>query len=69
MKELKKFNHIKNDAVLSIIEEDISTIKNDYKYLRVCFKGPKGTLYDNGIYYFDIVLKDDYSSSKPLVTL
>ena len=36
--------------------------------MRVCFKGPKGTPYDNGIYYFDIVLKDDYPSSKPLVT-
>ena len=64
----KEFNHIKNDAVLSLIEGDISTINNDYKYLRVCFKGPKGTPYENGIYYFDIVLKDDYPSSKPLVT-
>ena len=36
--------------------------------MRVCFKGPKGTPYNNGIYYFDIVLKDDYPSSKPLVT-
>jgi len=64
----KEFNHIKNDAILSLIEGDISTINNDYKHLRVCFKGPKGTPYDNGIYYFDIVLKDDYPSSKPLVT-
>ena len=64
----KEFNHIKNDAVLSLIEGDISIINNDYKHLRVCFKGPKGTPYDNGIYYFDIVLKDDYPSSKPLVT-
>ena len=64
----KEFNHIKNEAVLSLIEGDISTINNDYKHLRVCFKGPKGTPYDNGIYYFDIVLKDDYPSSKPLVT-
>ena len=64
----KEFNHIKNDAVLSLIEGDISTINNDYKHLRVCFKGPKGTPYENGIYYFDIVLKDDYPSSKPLVT-
>jgi ubiquitin-conjugating enzyme E2 H len=63
----KEFNHIKNEAVLSLIEGDISTINNDYKHLRVCFKGPKGTPYDNGIYYFDIVLKDDYPSSKPLV--
>ena len=64
----KEFNHIKNDAVLSLIEGDISIINNDYKHLRVCFKGPKGTPYENGIYYFDIVLKDDYPSSKPLVT-
>ena len=64
----KEFNHIKNEAVLSLIEGDISTINNDYKHLRVCFKGPKGTPYENGIYYFDIVLKDDYPSSKPLVT-
>ena len=64
----KEFNHIKNDAILSLIEGDISTINNDYKHLRVCFKGPKGTPYENGIYYFDIVLKDDYPSSMPLVT-
>ena len=64
----KEFNHIKNEAVLSLIEGDISTINNDFKHLRVSFKGPKGTPYDNGIYYFDIVLKDDYPSSKPLVT-
>ena len=37
----KEFNHIKNEAVLSLIEGDISTINNDYKHLRVCFKGPK----------------------------
>ena len=36
--------------------------------MRVSSKGPKVTPYDNGIYYFDIVLKDDYPSSKPLVT-
>ena len=36
--------------------------------MRVCFKGPKGTPYDNGIYYFDIILKEDYPSSKPIVT-
>jgi len=64
----KEFNHIKNEAVLSLIEGDISTINNDFKHLRVSFKGPKGTPYNNGIYYFDIVLKDDYPSSKPLVT-
>ena len=63
-----EFNHIKNDAVLSCIKGDISTINNDFKHLRVCFKGPKGTPYENGIYYFDIVLKDDYPSSKSSVT-
>ena len=35
--------------------------------MRVCFKGPKGTPYDNGIYYFDISLKNDYPFSKPAV--
>ena len=35
--------------------------------MRVCFKGPKGTPYDNGIYYFDISLKNDYPFFKPAV--
>ena len=65
----KEFNHIKYEAVISLIEGDISTINNDYKHLRVSFKGPKGTPYDNGIYYFDISLKNDYPSSKPSVCL
>jgi len=61
----KEFNHIKNEAVLSFIEGNISIINNDYKHLRVSFKGPKSTPYDNGIYYFDISLKNDYPFSKP----
>ena len=64
----KEFNHIKNEAVLSFIEEDISTINNDYKHLWVWFKGSKGTPNDHGIYYFNITLKDDYPSSKSSVT-
>ena len=65
----KEFNHLKYEAVLSLIEGDISTINNDYKHLRICFKGPKGTPYDNGIYYFDISIKNNYPSSKPSVCL
>ena len=64
----KEFNHIKNEAVLYLIEGDISTINNDYKHFWVWFKGSKGTPYAHDIYYFDITLKDDYPSSKPLVT-
>ena len=65
----KEFEYIKNEFPLSkLIEGEIALINNDYKHWRICCKGPKKTPYENGIYYFDINLKDNYPSSNPLFT-
>lgn len=61
-----EFREIKKEKGLNQIGGSVGVINKDYKHWRACFIGPQGTPYENGLYYIEFKLKDDYPISKPL---
>lgn len=62
----KEFKEIKKKKGLNQIGGSAGIINKDYKHWRACFIGPQGTPYENGLYFIEFKLKDDYPSSRPL---
>ena len=62
----KEYRDIKEKKGLNQIGGSAGIINKDYKHWRACFIGPQGTPYENGLYYIEFKLKDDYPTSRPL---
>jgi ubiquitin-protein ligase len=62
----KEYREIKKKKGLNQIGGSAGIINKDYKHWRACFIGPQGTPYENGLYYIEFKLKDDYPTSRPL---
>ena len=62
----KEYKEIKKQKGLNQIGGSAGIINKDYKHWRACFIGPKGTPYENGLYFIEFKLKDDYPNSRPL---
>jgi len=62
----KEYREIKQQGGLNQIGGSAGIINKDYKHWRACFIGPQGTPYENGLYFVEFKLKDDYPSSRPL---
>ena len=61
--ELKE---IKKEKGLHQIGGSVGIINKDYKHWKACFIGPAGTPYENGLYFIEFKLKDDYPKTRPL---
>ncbi len=61
-----EFKEIKTKGGLNQIGGSAGVIKKDYKHWKACFIGPQGTPYENGLYFIEFKLKDDYPNSRPL---
>ena len=62
----KEYKEIKKQKGLNQIGGSAGIINKDYKHWRACFIGPQGTPYENGLYFIEFKLKDDYPASRPL---
>ena len=62
----KEYKEIKKHQCLNEIGGSVDIINKDYKHWRACFIGPQGTPYENGLYFIEFKLKDDYPNSRPL---
>ena len=62
----KEYREIKKQKGLHQIGGSAGIINKDYKHWRACFIGPQGTPYENGLYFIEFKLKDDYPASRPL---
>lgn len=61
-----EYKQIKREKGLNQIGGSAGVINRDYKHWRACFIGPQGTPYENGLYYVEFKLQDDYPKSRPL---
>lgn len=67
-----EFQDIKTKGGLNKIGGSAGILKKanskekDYKHWKACFIGPKDTPYENGLYFIEFKLKDDYPASRPL---
>lgn len=64
IKNLHEMSKTNKDIIQSIEICDINVLGPHY----VCFKGPKDTPYENGIFKLKIVLPDDYPFKPPTIT-
>ena len=63
---IEEFKEIKKKKGLHQIGGSVGIVKKDYKHWKVCFIGPAGTPYENGLYFIEFKLKDDYPITRPL---
>ena len=61
-----EYKEIKKEGGLNQIGGSAGIINKDYKHWRACFIGPQGTPYENGLYFIEFKLKNDYPNSRPL---
>jgi len=64
IKNLHEMSKTNKDTIHSVEICDINVLGPHY----VCFKGPKDTPYENGIFKLKIVIPDDYPFKPPTIT-
>lgn len=67
-----EYEYIKTKKGLNKIGGSVGIIKKqnvnekDYFHWKACFIGPKKTPYENGLYFIEIKLDDEYPATRPL---
>jgi ubiquitin-protein ligase len=61
-----EYKEIRKEKGLNKIGGSAGIINKDFKHWKACFIGPQGTPYENGLYFIEFKLKDDYPNSRPL---
>lgn len=61
----KEFQTLSNTAGLDAFE--VKFVEGDYKHWKAKILGPKGTCYEGGEFWLDILLTNNYPYKPPLI--
>lgn len=61
-----EFKNIKRKRALTKIGGSAGIINDNYKHWLACFIGPQDTPYENGLFFVEFKIQDDYPAKRPL---